>query len=56
VWGLFAPAKTAKETVSQYADWFTAAMRAPEVKAKLNSQGFIPVGSCGFRRASAQTV
>jgi tripartite-type tricarboxylate transporter receptor subunit TctC len=46
-WGLFAPAKTPKETVSQYADWFTAAMRAPEVKTKLNAQGFIPVGSCG---------
>jgi tripartite-type tricarboxylate transporter receptor subunit TctC len=46
-WGLFAPARTPKETVSQYADWFTAAMRAPEVKTKLNAQGFIPVGSCG---------
>jgi tripartite-type tricarboxylate transporter receptor subunit TctC len=46
-WGLFAPAKTPKETVSQYADWFTAAMRAPEVETKLNAQGFIPVGSCG---------
>jgi tripartite-type tricarboxylate transporter receptor subunit TctC len=46
-WGLFAPAKTPKDTVSLYADWFTAAMRAPEVKTKLNVQGFIPVGSCG---------
>ena len=46
-WGLFAPAKTPKETASQYARWFTAAMRAPEVKTKLNAQGFIPVGSCG---------
>jgi tripartite-type tricarboxylate transporter receptor subunit TctC len=46
-WGLFAPAKTPRETVSQYADWFTTAMRAPEVKAKLNAQGFIPVASCG---------
>jgi tripartite-type tricarboxylate transporter receptor subunit TctC len=46
-WGLFAPAKTPKETATQYARWFTAAMRAPEVKTKLNAQGFIPVGSCG---------
>jgi tripartite-type tricarboxylate transporter receptor subunit TctC len=46
-WGLFAPAKTSKETVSLYADWFTAAIRAPEVMTKLNVQGFIPVGSCG---------
>jgi tripartite-type tricarboxylate transporter receptor subunit TctC len=46
-WGLFAPAKTPKEPATQYARWFTAAMRAPEVKTKLNAQGFIPVGSCG---------
>jgi tripartite-type tricarboxylate transporter receptor subunit TctC len=26
---------------------FTAAKRVPEVKTKLNAQGFIPVGSCG---------
>jgi tripartite-type tricarboxylate transporter receptor subunit TctC len=46
-WGLFAPAKTPKEPATQYARWFTAAMRAPEVKTKLNAQGFISVGSCG---------
>jgi tripartite-type tricarboxylate transporter receptor subunit TctC len=46
-WGLFAPAKTPKETASQYAHWFTAAMHAPEVKTRLNAQGFIPMGSCG---------
>jgi tripartite-type tricarboxylate transporter receptor subunit TctC len=46
-WGLFAPAKAPMETVSRYADWFTAAMRAPEVETKLNAQGFISVGSCG---------
>jgi tripartite-type tricarboxylate transporter receptor subunit TctC len=37
VWGLFAPTKT--PIVAQCADWFTAAMWAPEVKAKLNAQG-----------------
>jgi tripartite-type tricarboxylate transporter receptor subunit TctC len=33
--------------VSQYADWFTSALRASEVQAKLNAQGFILVGSRG---------
>jgi tripartite-type tricarboxylate transporter receptor subunit TctC len=46
-WSLFAPAKTPKEIVSQLAEWFTAAMQAPEVKAKLIAQGFAPVGMCG---------
>ena len=45
--GVLAPAKTPKETVSQLADWFVAAMQVPEVKAKLVAQGFFPVGSCG---------
>jgi tripartite-type tricarboxylate transporter receptor subunit TctC len=45
--GLFAPAKTPKEAVSQFAGWFTAALRAPEVKAKLLAQGLFPVGICG---------
>ncbi len=45
--GLFAPAKTPKETVSQLANWFTAAIQAPEVRARLVSQGFYPVGMCG---------
>jgi tripartite-type tricarboxylate transporter receptor subunit TctC len=48
VWnGLVAPAKTAKERVSQLAGWFTAAMQVPEVKAKLVVQGLYPVGICG---------
>jgi tripartite-type tricarboxylate transporter receptor subunit TctC len=45
--GAFAPAKTPKETVAQLAGWFTAAMRAPSVKAKLVVQGLYPVGMCG---------
>jgi tripartite-type tricarboxylate transporter receptor subunit TctC len=44
---LFAPAKTPTETVFQLAGWFTAAMRVPEVRAKLVVQGFNPVGMCG---------
>ena len=46
-WSLFAPAKTPKETIFQLAGWFTAAMQAPEVKAKLVTQGFFLVGMCG---------
>ena len=45
--GLFAPAKTLKATVSQLAGWFSAALQAPEVKAKLVVQGLYPVGMCG---------
>jgi tripartite-type tricarboxylate transporter receptor subunit TctC len=45
--GLFAPAKTPKETVSQLVGWFTAALQVPEVKAKLVVQGLYPVGICG---------
>ena len=46
-WSLFAPAKTPKETIAQLANLFTAAIQAPEVKAKLVAQGFSPVGMCG---------
>jgi tripartite-type tricarboxylate transporter receptor subunit TctC len=42
--GLVAPAKTSKETISQMSNWFTA---APETKAKLLNQGPYPVGVCG---------
>jgi tripartite-type tricarboxylate transporter receptor subunit TctC len=48
VWfGLFAPAKTPKDVVSQLAGWFTAALKVTEVKAKLNVQGLYPIGMCG---------
>jgi tripartite-type tricarboxylate transporter receptor subunit TctC len=48
VWyGLFAPAKTPKDTLSQLAGWFVAALQVPEVKAKLAVQGLYPVGICG---------
>lgn len=46
-WSLFAPANTPKAIISQLTSWFTAAIQAPEVKAKLASQGFSPVGMCG---------
>jgi tripartite-type tricarboxylate transporter receptor subunit TctC len=45
--GVLAPAKTPKETVSQLAGWFKAALQAPETKRKLVAQGLFPVGMCG---------
>jgi tripartite-type tricarboxylate transporter receptor subunit TctC len=45
--GMVAPAKTPKETLSQLADWFTAAVQEPEVKAKLALQGLYPDVACG---------
>ena len=48
VWfGLVAPAKTPKETVSQLIDWFSAALLAPEVKSKLTAQALYPDPRCG---------
>jgi tripartite-type tricarboxylate transporter receptor subunit TctC len=46
-WGVFAPANTPKETLTQLVRWFTAALQAPEIKTKLAAQGFSPVGLCG---------
>ncbi len=50
--GLFAPAKTLKETVAQLANWFTTAMQTPEVKTKLVNLGLSQVGTCGGDFAS----
>jgi tripartite-type tricarboxylate transporter receptor subunit TctC len=48
IWfGLVAPAKTPKETVSRLAGWFAAALQVPEVKAKLVIQGVYPAVMCG---------
>jgi len=46
-WGVFAPARTPKETVSGLADLFTQAVLAPEIKEKLVTLGFYPVAMCG---------
>ena len=51
-WGLFAPANTPKQTLAQLARWFNEALRAPEVKAKLDAQGFSAVGMCGAEFAA----
>jgi tripartite-type tricarboxylate transporter receptor subunit TctC len=45
--GLFAPAKTPKDIVSQLAGSFTGALKVPALRAKLASQGLYPVGMCG---------
>jgi tripartite-type tricarboxylate transporter receptor subunit TctC len=48
IWyGVVAPAKTPNETIAQLAGMFTAAMQAPEVKAKLVAQGLFPAVTCG---------
>ena len=45
--GVFAPAKTPKDAVSQLAGWFGSALQVPEIKAKLVSLGLYPAGTCG---------
>jgi tripartite-type tricarboxylate transporter receptor subunit TctC len=45
--GLLAPARTPQERISELANWFAAALKAPDLKEKLASQGQFPVGICG---------
>jgi tripartite-type tricarboxylate transporter receptor subunit TctC len=45
--GLFAPAKTPKETAAQLANWFTTALETAEIKTKLANLGLSSVGVCG---------
>jgi len=53
IWsGLFAPAKTPKEIVSQLAGWFTAALQTPVAKARLEVQGYTSIGMCGAEFAA----
>jgi tripartite-type tricarboxylate transporter receptor subunit TctC len=44
--GVWAPANTPKEAVSQLAGWFTTALKMPEIKQKLVAQALFPVGVC----------
>lgn len=50
--GIVAPAHTPKETIAQISGWLQAALKDPEVKAKLALQGLYPVGQCGDEFAS----
>ena len=45
--GVVARAQTPKETISQLIGWFSAAIRAPQVKMKFAEFGFFPGGGCG---------
>jgi tripartite-type tricarboxylate transporter receptor subunit TctC len=46
-YGTLAPAGTPKETISELIGWFTRALQAPTLRAKLLAQQFVPVGQCG---------
>jgi len=53
VWfGIVAPAKTPAPVVTQLADWFGAAVKAPELEPKLGKLGYSVVGACGQHFAS----
>jgi tripartite-type tricarboxylate transporter receptor subunit TctC len=48
VWlGLLAPAKTPAASIAQMAAWFSAAMKVPDVEAKLVAVGLYPAVICG---------
>jgi tripartite-type tricarboxylate transporter receptor subunit TctC len=46
-YGLYAPAKTSAATLARVANWFSAAVRLPEIKPKLDAQGLAPIALCG---------
>ena len=46
-YGIVAPAKTPPDATGQLSGWFTAALKAPDMKPKLAKQGLFPVGTCG---------
>ena len=45
--GLLAPAKTPAASIAQLAGWFSAALKAPQVEAKLLELGLYPALVCG---------
>jgi len=51
-WGAFAPAGTSEDAREQLAEWFKAALLAPDVKAKLSAQGFSVAAKCGTEFAA----
>jgi len=46
-YGIVAPPKTPADQVALLTNWFKPALKAPEVKPKLDQQGLFPVGICG---------
>jgi len=47
VWGIRAGEDAEGNGLSNLPGWFTTALQAPEIKAKLANQGVYPVGMCG---------
>lgn len=53
VWfGIVAPAKTPKDVTAELIAWFSAALRADDVRSSLSAQGLNPVGRCGAEFAA----
>jgi tripartite-type tricarboxylate transporter receptor subunit TctC len=46
-YGMFAPAQTPKDIVSQLAGWFRESVETPEVKSKMAALAISPAVSCG---------
>jgi tripartite-type tricarboxylate transporter receptor subunit TctC len=46
-WGVFAPARTPKTTVSLLADMFSRAVQSSDIREKLVALGFYPASVCG---------
>jgi tripartite-type tricarboxylate transporter receptor subunit TctC len=46
-YGIVAPAKTPDAAIKPLSEWLTAALKTPEVQARLAQGGMFPVGSCG---------
>jgi tripartite-type tricarboxylate transporter receptor subunit TctC len=51
--GIFAPAKTPKETLARLIDWFGAAGNSAQVKEKLGALGLAPSVLCGADYAAS---
>lgn len=46
-WGLLAPARTPKETLAQFGDWFSRALKSVQNEERFARHGFIPAPVCG---------
>lgn len=52
-WGLFVPVGVANTRIAEFADWYTAALRDPTIRARLTALGFTPAVVCGSDFAAA---
>jgi tripartite-type tricarboxylate transporter receptor subunit TctC len=46
-YGYVAPANTPADKIAELSGWFSAALKDPEMAAKIAKQGMFPVGMCG---------